>query len=57
VDTLMRYRFIVSLVDRDLLVVDEGWQARFERYADLQDEWDDGSLALFLAPLGPDGGS
>lgn len=57
VDALMRFGSLVVLIDRDLLVVDEGWQARVERYAELQKEWDAGTMALFLAPLDPDGGS
>jgi hypothetical protein len=39
------------LIEHDLLVVDPGWQDRFDRYVELQIRWDQRTLGLFLAPL------
>ena len=33
------------------LVLDDVWSRRFERYADLQHQWDQETVALFVAPI------
>jgi hypothetical protein len=40
-----------TLIDADLMVVDPGWQERFDRFVELELRWDQRTLGLFLAPL------
>jgi hypothetical protein len=39
------------MIREHFLVLDDGWARRFERYADLQHQWDQQTVALFVAPL------
>jgi hypothetical protein len=40
------------LIENDLMEVDPDWQDRFDRYAELENRWNQRTLGLFLAPLG-----
>ena len=44
-------RDLEVMVREDLLVLDEAWARRFERYADLQERWDNETAAVFLRQL------
>ena len=50
-EPLFASREIVRMVDHDLLVLDDRWVGRFERYAELQARWDRATVALFVGPL------
>jgi len=39
------------LVRDDLLVLDDEWATRFDRYVSLREEWDADTVALYLGPL------
>jgi hypothetical protein len=43
-------RDLVAMVHEDLVVADDGWDERLDRYAELQDRWDSESVAVFLEP-------
>jgi hypothetical protein len=43
---------LVSMVENHDLVLDRAWSQRFKRYAELQQAWDRGTIALFVSPLG-----
>jgi len=45
------YGGLNTLIDADLMVVDPGWQERFDRFVELELQWDQRTVALFLAPL------
>ncbi len=49
-DALLASRLVVVMVQRDLLVLEPRWAPRFERYAELQDRFDEQTVALFLRP-------
>jgi hypothetical protein len=51
-EMLLASRAVVALVQADLLLLDDTWARRFERYADLQGRSDNETVALFLQPLG-----
>jgi len=51
-EALFASRELVAMVRRDLLVLDEKWARRLDRYADRQLRWDDETAALFVRPLG-----
>lgn len=48
---------LAYLVDQDLLMIDDRWHDRIERWAALQAQWAFRTMGLFLAPLGPESGS
>jgi hypothetical protein len=48
---LLASREVLFMVQEDLLVLDEIWAPRFERYAQLQDRFDEQTVALFLGPV------
>jgi len=50
-DSLLRSLELSRLVRDDLLVLDDAWAARFDRYVSLQEEWDADTVALYLGPL------
>jgi hypothetical protein len=50
-DELLASRELAFLARHDLLVLDDAWAARFDRYASLRDEWDANTVALYLGPL------
>jgi hypothetical protein len=39
------------MIQQHILVLDDVWSKRFERYADLQHQWDQQTVALFVAPI------
>ena len=39
------------MIQQHILVLDDLWSKRFERYADLQHQWDQQTVALFVAPI------
>jgi hypothetical protein len=45
-------RDLVAMVHEDLVAGDDPWQASLDRYADLQDRWDNETVAVYLAPAG-----
>ena len=45
-------RDLVAMVREDLVVADDPWQASLDRYADLQDRWDNETVAVYLVPAG-----
>ncbi|MGH9051335.1 MAG: hypothetical protein ACRDY4_16510, partial [Acidimicrobiia bacterium] len=49
-DTLLRSLELSRLVRDDLLVVDDQWAARLDRYVSLREEWDADTVALYLGP-------
>jgi hypothetical protein len=51
VERLVRSYALGYLVDHDLIVLDEAWVPRFERYTDLQRRWDRATVALYLKPF------
>ncbi|MGH9012341.1 MAG: hypothetical protein ACRDZ1_00115 [Acidimicrobiia bacterium] len=51
-EPLFSSRELVWAVRQDLLVLDDRWARRFERYAELRDRWDNETVAIFLQPLG-----
>jgi hypothetical protein len=48
---LFTSRELDVMVRGHFLVLDDVWSKRFERYADLQHEWDQQTVALFVAPV------
>ncbi len=50
-EALLASREVLYTVQEDLLVLDEVWAPRFERYARLQDRFDEQTVALFLGPV------
>jgi hypothetical protein len=48
---LLTSRELDVMVRDHLLVLDDVWSKRFERYADLQHQWDQQTVALFVAPV------
>lgn len=52
-EALLVTRELGRMIERDLVDLDERWQAAFDRYAELQRTWDYETVALFIAP--PDG--
>ena len=50
-ESLLRSLELSRLVRDDLLVLDDRWAARFDRYVSLRDEWERDTVALFLGPL------
>jgi hypothetical protein len=38
------------MIHEDLLDADARWRERLERYAELQDRWDETTVAVFLLP-------
>jgi hypothetical protein len=48
---LLSSRELDVMIRDHLLVVDDVWSKRFERYADLQHQWDQQTVALFVAPI------
>jgi hypothetical protein len=51
-EALLASRELVALVRVRGLVLDDRWERRFERYADLQTRWDKQRVAVFVGPLG-----
>jgi hypothetical protein len=49
--TLFTSRELDVMVREHFLVLDDVWSKRFERYADLQHQWDQQTVALFVAPI------
>jgi hypothetical protein len=45
-------RDLVAMVHQDLVDADDSWQASLDRYVDLQDRWDDETVAVYLVPAG-----
>jgi hypothetical protein len=50
-EVLFESRGLIPLAEADLLVLDDEWARRFDRYADLQARWDEETVALFLGPV------
>jgi hypothetical protein len=48
---LFTSRELDVMIRDHLLVLDDVWSKRFERYADLQHRWDQQTVALFVAPI------
>jgi hypothetical protein len=48
---LFSSRELDVMIRDHFLVLDDVWSRRFERYADLQHQWDLQTVALFLAPI------
>jgi hypothetical protein len=48
---LFTSRELDVMVREHFLVLDDVWAKRFERYADLQHEWDQQTVALYVAPV------
>jgi hypothetical protein len=44
-------RDLLTLIQHHDLTLDPTWSHRFQRYADLQHQWDRATVALFLAPI------
>lgn len=55
-EPLFESRDLLIFVRAGLLTLDDAWEARFLRYADLQERGDEVTVGLFLAPL-EDGGN
>ena len=53
--TLFTSRELDVMIRERYLVLDNVWSKRFERYADLQHQWDQQTVALFVAPIRSDG--
>jgi hypothetical protein len=51
-EALVESRDLAAMVRAGLVVLDDPWARRFERYADLQTRSDDETVALFVRPLG-----
>jgi len=49
--TLFASRELDVMIRDHFLVLDDVWSRRFERYADLQHQWDQQTVALFVAPI------
>ena len=43
---------LVALITQHDLVLDPAWARRFARYAQLQQAWDQQTVAIFVAPVG-----
>jgi hypothetical protein len=52
--TLFTSRELDVMIREHFLELDNVWSKRFERYADLQHQWDQQTVALFVAPLRTD---
>jgi hypothetical protein len=50
-EPLFRSGALADLVRAEVLALDEPWARRFERYADLHEQWDRRTAALFLRPI------
>ena len=50
-NTLFSSRELDVMIRDHFLVLDDVWSRRFERYADLQHQWDQQTVALFVAPI------
>jgi hypothetical protein len=48
---LFTSRELDVMIRENFLVLDDAWSKRFERYADLQHQWDQQTVALFVAPI------
>ena len=48
---LFTSRELDVMIQQHILVLDDLWSKRFERYADLQHQWDQQTVALFVAPI------
>jgi hypothetical protein len=48
---LFTSRELDVMIQQHILVLDDVWSRRFERYADLQHQWDQQTVALFVAPI------
>lgn len=48
---LFTSRELDVMIRAHFLVLDDVWSKRFERYADLQHQWDQQTVALFVAPV------
>ena len=48
---LLSSRELDVMIRDHFLVLDDAWSTRFERYADLQHQWDRQTVALFVAPI------
>ena len=48
---LFSSRELDVMIRHHFLALDDVWSRRFERYADLQHQWDLQTVALFLAPI------
>ena len=48
---LFSSRELDVMIRDHFLVLDDVWSRRFERYADLQHQWDQETVALFVAPI------
>ncbi|MBA3282752.1 MAG: hypothetical protein H0U29_11025 [Acidimicrobiia bacterium] len=46
-----------QLVDQNLLMIDDRWHDRIERWSALEAKWDFRTMGLFLAPLRSENGS
>jgi hypothetical protein len=51
-EALFTSRELVAMVQKDFLVLKDGWERPFQRYATLQNRWDNDTVALFVAPVG-----
>jgi hypothetical protein len=51
VSALFATRELDVMISERYLVLDDEWRERFARYADVQDESDRTTVALFVAPL------
>jgi hypothetical protein len=52
VQALFATRELDLLIRNRYLALDDAWAQRFTRYADLQQGWDQKTVALFIAPVG-----
>ena len=50
-EELVRAREVVDMVGRRLIDLDPEARDAFERYAELQTRWDDGTVGLFIGPI------
>ena len=48
---LLSSRELDVMIRDHFLVLDDVWSTRFQRYADLQHQWDQQTVALFVAPI------
>jgi hypothetical protein len=48
---LLSSRELDVMIRKHFLVQEDVWSKRFERYADLQHQWDQQTVALFVAPV------
>jgi hypothetical protein len=53
VQAVLDSRELLAVVDRHLAVLGGAWSGRFERYAELQERFDNETVALFVRPLTP----